>query len=105
VRGAVVKLRLGGAVVVAAFVVPLALNASAAETASQYRSISPQAKVSQALKCSPEKHRRLIWYGGPVGDPGYVVIVYWGSWWRRNGSAVKTELAHLYDGLAPSKWQ
>jgi hypothetical protein len=96
--------KLSSAVTTTVLVLGLAGNASAAELKTQYIPVHQDHTASAAsLKCSPVKHHKLVWYGGPVGAPG-IVLVYWGSWWRTHGGAVKTELANLYGGVAASKW-
>ena len=80
-------------------------SAVAATSPGQGASLRNTAEIAAAapLRCSPHSGRKLTWYGGPVGA-GDVQLVFWGSWWKHHGRAVRTELRKLYSDLGGSSW-
>ena len=92
------KLLASGALLITAFPLLPAAQATAGPVHRTAAHASP-------MKCSPTKGRKLIWHGGPVSISDHVRIVYWGSWWRHHGRAVKSELKHLLGGgLGATRW-
>ncbi len=82
-------------------------SATASPTRSPDVSVHHGAAATAApakLRCSPRAGRKLVWHGGPIQNTAYVVIIFWGSWWRTHGAAVKSELHKLYGGLGTSAW-
>ncbi len=62
------------------------------------------APIPKPLACSPNSGKKVSWHGGEIRSYDFVRIVFWGSWWRSHGKAVKAELADLYRGLGSSDW-
>lgn len=56
------------------------------------------------LKCSSTRGKKLVYYGGSITGDAIVRIIYWGSWWLRNGKSAKSEIKRLYSGLGSSEW-
>src|ERR1022692_3493308 len=82
-------------------------SATASPTRSPDVSVRHGAAATAApakLRCSPRAGRKLVWHGGPIQNTAYVVMIFWGSWWRTHGATVKSELHKLYGGLGTSAW-